>query len=114
MLLPGVYKHGLKAYEEVRDDAELAFGCLRLPPLPPFVAIGGGGLADQLPLARAGGRALQQPAAMRPPCFLQEREFRARCQVLLDALLAEGDEAEEREALEAMSSVARAQAPRGE
>ena len=47
-------------------------------------------------------RAAGKPAAMRPPCFLQEREFRARCQVLLDALLAEGDEAEEREALEAM------------
>ena len=118
MLLLGVYKHGLKAYEEVRDDPELAFGCLRPgPPLPPFVAIGGGGPADQLPLARAGGRAPQQPAATRPPCFLQEREFRARCQVLLDALLAEGDEAEEREALEAMWEAewrASAKAPRRE
>ena len=102
----------------MRDDAELAFGCLRPgPPLPPFVAIGGGGPADQLPLARAGGRAPQQPAATRPPCFLQEREFRARCQVLLDALLAEGDEAEEREALEAMWESewrASAKAPRRE
>ena len=61
MLLLGVYKHGLKAYEEVRDDPELAFGCLRGAPLP-FVAIGGGGPADQLPLASPAA-APQQPAA---------------------------------------------------
>lgn len=36
LLLLGVYKHGFRAYEEVRDDPELPFSCLAgYAPLPP-------------------------------------------------------------------------------
>ena len=125
LLLLGVYKHGFRAFEEIRDDAELAFSCQRkgMPPLPaplappdqPPAANGGGVMGhpvsdacfepqDMLPLpaAWAAGprrRALAPPPPPKgehAPCFLNERDFRERVKALIDVL---GEQERDREEL---------------
>ena len=110
-----MYKHGYRAFEEIRDDDELAFSCQRtgMPPLPaplapadqPAAPNGGGGMGhpvhdacfepqDRLPLpaAWAGGprrRAVAPPPPPKgehAPCFLNERDFRERVKALIDVL----------------------------
>ena len=77
LLLLGVYKHGYRAYEEVRDDPELPFTC-RLPraPLPALLpqvapnetstAAGAFDCGDVLPVPPAGPDAAAQLARETP------------------------------------------------
>ena len=66
MLLLGVYKHGYRAYLEIRDDPELLFSCRSAgPPLPPPLQPtphhsddgGGGGAGGSGSASGAGGGA---------------------------------------------------------
>lgn len=115
LLLLGVYKHGYRAFEEIRDDAELAFSCQRqgMPPLPAPLAPpdqppapNGGGIMghpvadacfepqDRLPLPAAWAAGPRRRAVAPPPppkgehapCFLNERDFRERVKALIDVL----------------------------
>ena len=115
LLLIGVYKHGYRAFEEIRDDAELAFSCQRtgMPPLPaplappdqPPAPNGGGVMGhpvsdacfepqDRLPLPAAWAAGPRRRAVAPPPppkgehapCFLNERDFRERVKALIDVL----------------------------
>ena len=100
LLLLGVYKHGLRAYEEVRDDPELPFSCMRggwvlPPPVQPAKGssgAGGFGNLDELPLPRPGSTAAKRqrvevessvPAA---PTFLQKKDYDERLKALVEAL----------------------------
>ena len=100
LLLLGVYKHGCRAYEEVRDDPELHFSCqLGGWALPTPLDRGFDGTSvigydelDELPLPRAGARrraadggsAEKQPTA--GPIFPQKKEFDERLKALMDAV----------------------------
>ncbi|KAL1514522.1 hypothetical protein AB1Y20_003620 [Prymnesium parvum] len=126
MLLLGVYKHGYRAYEEVRDDPELIFSCRSAgpalpPPLPQPAVSNSGAIAafdemDVLPVPPASCATPARPAAAhtRPPCFLQEKEYRERVKALLDALADEATKADEVAAWEAEFEEEHARELRGE
>uniref|UniRef100_A0A7S3AJF1 Helicase C-terminal domain-containing protein n=1 Tax=Haptolina ericina TaxID=156174 RepID=A0A7S3AJF1_9EUKA len=129
MLLLGVYKHGFRAYEEVRDDPELTFSCLvpgpALPAPMPQPAVPNARSTpvfdelDVLPLPPGSRTPKKLPlppasAATRAPCFMQEREFRERVKALLDSLAEEERQRDERVAWEAEWEEERRRELRGE
>jgi len=104
MLLLGVYKHGYRAYYEIRDDPELYFTCrhegVLLPPpltpatvgaIPPSGAAAGYDTHDVLPVPAADAKPRQLgllPAAkgLLAATFLSEGGFKARKDALLHAV----------------------------
>lgn len=102
LLLLGIYKWGYRAYEEVRDDAELPFTCREQgEALPGFLCAAPAGAdeveeppeplnaSDALPFGPAAERKPKGEAnrGQRPPCFLQEKEFRDRVKALSEAVV---------------------------
>ena len=130
MLLLGVYKHGYRAYLKIRDDPELTFRCRSdgpamaptlthyappgvlvapVPPVPSMPPPGGYDSFDMLPVPPAGGiRASKQQQKLKaaqadqvhPACFPNEKEFKSRMILLLDALLEQERLRSERDAAE--------------
>jgi len=103
LCLLGVYKHGYRAFQEVRDDPELPFSCRRpAAPLPPLlqasaslsgetVGLDVSGHAysrlDGLPVAAAASNGRPDvPEVHRRTGFLQEKEYRERVKALMDAV----------------------------